>query len=51
MINSKGYCEEVVFEVGVDCETVKKVILMGGISRKLLNTIISSYNNQKIFII
>ena len=51
IINSKGYCEEVVFEVGVDCETVKKVILMGGISRKLLNTIISSYNNQKIFII
>lgn len=48
MIESKGYCEEVVFEVGVDCHTVKKVILMGGISRKLLNTIISSYNRQEV---
>lgn len=48
MIESKGYCEEVVFEVGVDCQTVKKVILMGGISRKLLNTIISSYNSQEV---
>lgn len=48
MINSKAYCEEVVFEVGVDCETVKKVIMMGGISRKLLNTIISSYNHQEV---
>ena len=48
MIESKGYCEEVVFEVGVDCQTVKKVILMGGISRKLLNTIISSYNHQEV---
>lgn len=48
MIDSKGYCEEVVFEVGVDCQTVKKVILMGGISRKLLNTIISSNNHQEV---
>jgi hypothetical protein len=48
MIESKGYCEEVVFEVGVDCQTVKKVIMMGGISRKLLNTIISSYNHQEV---
>jgi len=48
MIESKGYCQEVVFEVGVDCQTVKKVILMGGISRKLLNTIISSYNHQEV---
>jgi superfamily II DNA or RNA helicase len=48
MIDSKGYCEEVVFEVGVDCQTVKKVIIMGGISRKLLNTIISSYNHQEV---
>jgi superfamily II DNA or RNA helicase len=48
MIDSKGCCEEVVFEVGVDCQTVKKVILMGGISRKLLNTIISSYNHQEV---
>jgi superfamily II DNA or RNA helicase len=29
MIESKGYCEEVVFEVGVDCQTVKKVITDG----------------------
>lgn len=48
MIQSKGYCDELIFEVGVDCETVKKVILMGGISRKLLNTIISSYNRQEV---
>lgn len=48
MIQGKGYCDELMFEVGVDCETVKKVILMGGISRKLLNTIISSYNRQEV---
>lgn len=48
MIESKGYCKEVEFEVSVDCQTVKKVILMGGISRKLLNTIISSYNSQEV---
>lgn len=50
MIEDKGYCEEVVFEVGVDCETVKQIILMGGISRKLLNTIISSYNHQEVLL-
>jgi len=47
MIESKGYSEEVVFEVGVDCKTVKKIILMGGVSHKLLNTIITSYNKQE----
>lgn len=51
MIESKGYCEEVVFEVDVDCHTVKKIILMGGISRKLLSTIISSYNHQEVVLI
>lgn len=51
MIESKGYCEEVMFEVDVDCNTVKKVILMGGISRKLLNTIISSYNHQEVVLL
>jgi hypothetical protein len=50
MIISKGYCGEVEFEVGVDCETVKKVILMRGVSRKLLNTIISSYNHQSFLL-
>ena len=50
MIDSKGYSEEVIFEVGVDCQTVKKVILMGGISRKLLNTIISSYNSEEVLL-
>jgi hypothetical protein len=50
MIISKGYCDEVKFEVGVDCETVKKVILMRGVSRKLLNTIISSYNHQSFLL-
>ena len=48
MIDSKGFCEEVVFEVGVDCNTVKNIIMMGGISHKLLNTIISSYNKEKV---
>jgi DNA-binding ferritin-like protein (Dps family) len=48
MIKKKGYCGQVVIEVGTDCETIKKIILMGGVSRKLLNTIISSYNNENI---
>jgi hypothetical protein len=48
MINEKGLNEEVVIEVGVDCETIKKIILVGGISRKLLNTIITSYNSENI---
>jgi hypothetical protein len=50
MIKSKGYCGEVEFEVGVDCETVKQVILLGGVSYKLLNTIISSYNHQSVLL-
>jgi DNA-binding ferritin-like protein (Dps family) len=48
MINEKGLNKEVVIEVGVDCETIKKIILIGGISRKLLNTIITSYNSENI---
>jgi hypothetical protein len=48
MINNKGLCNEVVHEVGVNCETVKQIIMMGGISYKLLNTIISSYNKEKV---
>jgi hypothetical protein len=48
MINEKGYCEEVVFEVGFDCETVKEIILLGGVPRKLINTIISSYNHTEV---
>jgi hypothetical protein len=48
MINEKGYCEEVVFEVGMDCMTVKEIILLGGVSRKLINTIISSYNHNEV---
>jgi GTP-binding protein YchF len=48
MIKKKGYCGQVVIEVGTDCETIKKIILMGGVSRKLLNTIISSYNNENV---
>ena len=47
MIRDKGYCEEVVFEVGINCEMVKKLILLGAISEKLLNTIITSYNNEE----
>ena len=47
MIDEKGYCEEVVFEVGLDCQTVKKIILTGALSEKLLNTIITSYNKEE----
>jgi hypothetical protein len=47
MINEKGYCEEVVFEVGLNCQTVKKIILSGALSEKLLNTIITSYNKEE----
>lgn len=47
MIDEKGYCEEVVYEVGVDCQTVKKIILTGALSEKLLNTIITSYNKEE----
>jgi hypothetical protein len=48
MINDKGLCNEVVHEVGVNCEMVKQIIMMGGLSYKLLNTIISSYNKEKV---
>jgi len=48
MIDNKGYCNEVIHEVGVDCEVVKQIIMMGGLSYKLLNTIISSYNKEKV---
>lgn len=44
MIDNKGYCNEVIYEVGVDCEMVKKIIMMGGLSYKLLNTILSAYH-------
>ena len=48
MIDNKGYCNEVIHEVGIDCKMVKQIILMGGLSYKLLNTIISSYNKEKV---
>jgi hypothetical protein len=48
MINDKGLCNEVVHEVGVNCMMVKQIITMGGLSYKLLNTIISSYNKEKV---
>ena len=48
MIDNKGYCNEVIHEVGVNCEMVKQIITMGGLSYKLLNTIISSYNKEKV---
>jgi hypothetical protein len=47
MIKEAGLEEEVVFEVDMGCESIKKVILLGGVSRKLLNTIITSYNNYE----
>lgn len=48
MIDNKGYCNEVVHEVGIDCQMVKQIIMMGGLSYKLLNTIISSYNKENV---
>jgi hypothetical protein len=50
MIDDKGYNEEVVFEVGVNCQTVKKIILTGALSEKLLNTIITSYNKEENYV-
>ena len=47
MIKEKGFDEEVVFEVGVNCDTVKQIISLGGVSHKLLNTIITSYNKEE----
>jgi hypothetical protein len=47
MIKEKGFDEEVRFEVDLDCDTVKKIIKMGGVSHKLLNTIITSYNKEE----
>jgi hypothetical protein len=44
MIEDSGYNEEVVFEIGLDCQVIKKIILTGALSEKLLNTIITSYN-------
>jgi hypothetical protein len=47
MIIEKGYNDEVIFEVDLDCYTLKKIIEMGGVSHKLLNTIITSYNKEE----
>ena len=47
MIKEKGYDEEIVFEVDIDVDTIKKIIQMGGVSHKLLNTIITSYNKEE----
>jgi hypothetical protein len=48
MIETKGLNDEIVHEVGVDCNTILKIIQMGGISKKLMNTIITSYNHQEV---
>jgi hypothetical protein len=48
MIKNKGYCNEVIHEVGINCQTVIQIIMMGGLSYKLLNTIISSYNKENV---
>jgi hypothetical protein len=47
MIQNKGYNQEVFFEVGIDCDTLKKIIISGALSEKLLNTIITSYNQEE----
>ena len=48
MIKNKGYCNEVIHEIGINCQTVEQIIVMGGLSYKLLNTIISSYNKENV---
>ncbi len=47
MIKLKGYDYEVIIEVGVNCDTIKKIIQVGGVSEKLLNTILTSYNKEE----
>jgi len=47
MIYDKGYDDEVIFEVEIDCRAINKIILSGAISEKLLNTIITSYNKEE----
>ena len=46
-IKGKGFEDEVIFEVDMNCETIIKIIQMGGVSHKLLNTIITSYNKEE----
>lgn len=48
MIEEKGFCNDVIYEVGINCEMVKQIIMVGGLSYKLLNTIISSYNKEEV---
>lgn len=48
MINDKGLDDEVVFEVGVDTRTIKRWSELGAFPIKLLNTIITSYNQQQL---
>jgi hypothetical protein len=48
MIERKGFCDDVIYEVGINCEMVKQIIIVGGLSYKLLNTIISSYNKEEV---
>jgi hypothetical protein len=47
MIEQRNYSDEVSFEVGVTPSTIKKLIIVGALSEKLLNTIITSYNKQE----
>ncbi len=47
MIREKGYDDEVIFEAGVDTKTIEKILNSGAISVRLLNTIITSYNNEE----
>jgi hypothetical protein len=46
-IKGKGFEDEVIFEVDMNCDTIIKIIQMGGVSHKLLNTIITSYNKEE----
>lgn len=43
-IKSKGYDDEVIYEIGVDTNTIKRWVNQGAFNTKLMNTIISQYN-------
>jgi hypothetical protein len=50
MIKEKGLESEVIFELDLNCDTIIKIIKFGGVSYKMLNTIITSYNKYEKYV-
>jgi hypothetical protein len=48
MIKEKGYENELIFDIDINCETFKQLITTNVLSHKLLNTIITSYNKGNL---